>query len=104
MRAEPDRPAARIPWLALPVLIGSLLATAVGSAPPQHVGYERRQVSGVAAHVLTVNLNEPSVRVGLAVAADLPEGDEPFAELVRKSRAVAAINGACFDKHTLHPI
>src|SRR5207249_1284565 len=30
--------------------------------------------------------------------------DEPFADLVRKSRPVAAINGACFDKQTLHPI
>jgi exopolysaccharide biosynthesis protein len=71
----------------------------------RHVSYARRSVLGTEVHILTVNLNEPSVRLGLSLAEGLPSGDEPFTDLVRKhGRPVAAINGTFFDKQTLRPM
>jgi exopolysaccharide biosynthesis protein len=54
--------------------------------------------------VLTINLNEPAVRVSIETARALPHGDESFAELLARSHPVAAINGTFFGKDNLRPI
>lgn len=81
-----------------------LLAIGAAAAPTRPVAYSVRKVNGLAAHVLTVDLNRPGVRIDVGVAEGFPGTDEPFAALVRRSGAVAALNGAYFSRTTLLPI
>jgi len=88
---------------ALAVVVPALAAGPVGGGG-RHVAYAVRSVEGVRAHVLTVNLREPRVRVSIETAAGLPSGDEPFAALLARARPTAAINGTFFGKDDLRPI
>ena len=96
----------RASLLLAPLLAGGLLLFAPGNsgAGGQHVAYGLRKLQGVSAHVLTVNLREPGVKVSVAVAPGLPGGDEEFASMLRRTRPYAAVNGTFFDKETLRPI
>ncbi|MBI3920447.1 MAG: phosphodiester glycosidase family protein, partial [Armatimonadetes bacterium] len=65
--------------------------------------YDLRTVVRTKVHVVTVNLNDASLRLDLSVAEGLPAGDESFASLVAKASPLAAINGTFFSKATLKP-
>lgn len=75
-----------------------------GSASAASVTYASRRAAGVSAHVITIDLRDPRVKVSVVTARGFPGGDEPFPSMVKRSGAVAAINGACFDKQTKLPI
>lgn len=90
--------------LVLLALLLSMLPAVQGETAPQRVSYSARKVDGVRAHVVTVNLNEPSVRLDVGVATGFPGTDEPFPDLVKRHGAVAAINGAYFSRTNLFPI
>ncbi|MBI3946779.1 MAG: phosphodiester glycosidase family protein [Armatimonadetes bacterium] len=86
-----------------------LALTAIGALLPARVlaasvAYAARTVGGVKAHVITVNMNDPDVKVSTVLAQDFPGGDEPFTSLVKRSGAVAAVDGTFFDKYTRIPI
>lgn len=88
------------------LLAGCFLLLMPGGAQPEtrHVAYGVRTLLGVTAHVVSVNLREPGVKVSLAVAPGLPGGDEDFLSMLRRTRPYAAVNGTFFDKETLRPI
>ena len=68
------------------------------------VTHEQRTISRVQVHVVTVDLNDRSLRLDLALAEGMPRGAEPFAALVEKSKPLAAINGTFFDKKSFAPV
>jgi hypothetical protein len=69
------------------------------------IAYERRSLAGVPAHVITIDLNRPEVKVSVAVArGGFPHADEPFGTIVSRVNPTAAINGTFFDKKTFKPI
>lgn len=63
--------------------------------------YDLRTVVRTKVHVVTVNLNDASLRLDLSVAEGLPAGDESFSSLIAKTNPLAAINGTFFSKATL---
>jgi len=68
------------------------------------VVWEKVPVHGVWANVITVNLNDPRVKVTPAVARSFPRGAESFSGMVALSRPTAAINGTYFCVRTLRPV
>src|SRR5690349_17127315 len=56
-----------------------------------------RSVSaGLPLQVISVNLADPRVRIAVQAANGCPQGSESFESMVKRSGAVAAINGAYF--------
>ncbi len=83
----------------------ALLVALPLAADAAAIGYECRTLAGVSAHVITVNLNSPGVRVSVAVArGGFPNSDESFGSILGRTQPTAAINGTFFDKRTLKPI
>jgi hypothetical protein len=75
------------------------------SAFGQPIGHEYRAVGGVSAHIITIDLNRPEVKVSVAVARDgFPHAGAPFGSFVERMQPTGAINGTFFDKKTLKPI
>jgi len=56
------------------------------------------------AQVITFDLNSQTHYLDLVVAQGFPGTDEKFASIVKRTKAVAAINGAYFDKLSKKPI
>lgn len=83
------------------ILTAALLLAHVGSA---HVSMATQEVLGTPVRCITVNLNEPSVRLGIVLANGFPGSDEPFESIVARANPAAAVNGAYFSKDTLLPI
>lgn len=82
-----------------------LLLALPPAAYAQAIGYECRTLAGVSAHVIRVDLNQPKVKVSVAVArGGFPHANEPFATIVSRAKPTAAVNGTFFDKQTLKPI
>ena len=85
-----------------------LIATlaALAASTPAHCGpvsYTLRNF-GVPTHVITVNLNSPSVTVEAQVAAGGLGTTESFRSMLRRTRPVAAVTGAFFDTHSNYPV
>lgn len=68
------------------------------------VGYEMRRVHGVTAHVVTVNLNDPRIRVSVQTPLRGFGHAEPFGSFIRRSYPVAAITGTFFGTRSLLPV
>lgn len=82
-------------------------ATAAGawSAPPaRSVVYELRHPYGVPTHVVTVNLNDPRIRVSVNTARGGIGKAEPFTSMIHRLMPEAAITGTFFDGATLLPV
>ncbi|HIE51463.1 MAG TPA: phosphodiester glycosidase family protein, partial [Armatimonadetes bacterium] len=79
------------------------LLLVVAPAWARSVDYEHRTLSRVLVHVVTVNLNDPQVKVTPFVAAGFPGTDEDFAALIARAQPTAAINGTFFGKQDLKP-
>jgi len=86
----------------LGALIWTWISPQVGEA--SSVGYERRVVSGVPAHIVTINLTDPSVKVSVQLARGFPGSAEGFASLMARSRPTAAITGTFFSTRSLLPV
>ncbi len=68
------------------------------------VGYERLKVLGVWTHVVTVDMNDPKVKVTVDLAVGFPGNAEPFAAFIRRSLPAAAITGTFFSKVSRLPV
>lgn len=62
------------------------------------------KAAGVACRVITTDLTDQRVRVGVILADGFPGTDEPFTAMIKRTTPMAAINGAYFSKETLKPI
>lgn len=81
----------------------SLVAAASVSAASSIV-YQTRHVYGVTAHVVTVNLNDPRIRVTVNLSKGGIGTSETMQSFVSRLRPEAAITGTFFDTSTLHPV
>lgn len=64
------------------------------------ITYEKKSVSGVTAHVLTVNTKNPNVKVKTALVDNTLGHTAPFSEIVQNSGAAAVINGNFFASYS----
>jgi hypothetical protein len=67
------------------------------------VAYQRVAAAGTVAHVVTVNLADPDVRVSVALARGGAGRAEGFKSLISRTKPAAAITGTFFDTRTLIP-
>jgi exopolysaccharide biosynthesis protein len=94
-------------WLRNHVLVAAalalLLVPALARASTGSVGYEYKRAAGTPVHVVTANLNDPDVHVGLVVAANGIGSNESFRSMLRRARPTAAITGTYFGVSNLQP-
>jgi len=86
------------------VLVAALLLPAAALGHPSSVGYTLRWVASTKAHVVTVNLNDPDVKVAAVIAAGGLGRSETFRSIVNRSRPDAAITGTYFGTRCLIPV
>lgn len=88
------------------VLTGALLLLSFGGATAKNssVVYQRRVILGLPVNVITVNLNDPEVKVTAAIARGGLGTSEPFQSLINRVHPAAAITGAFFDTRSLLPV
>ncbi len=60
------------------------------------IGYSRHANSGIIAHVVTINLADPEVRVSVALAEGGAGRSELFKSFVARTSPIAAITGTFF--------
>jgi hypothetical protein len=97
----------RISWRIM-ALGGGLVAAALCLVPrtpasPGSLAYQKRRASGVPVHLVTVNLNDPSVRVSVALARGEVGRMESFRGILRRARPAAALTGTFFSPRTGWP-
>lgn len=79
-------------------------ASAWGAPPARSVAYELRHPYGVPTHVVTVNLNDPRIRVSVNLARGGVGSSERFASMIHRLMPEAAITGTFFDNASLLPV
>lgn len=85
-------------------LIGATAAAARSAPPARSVVYELRHPYGVPTHVVTVNLNDPRIRVRVNTARGGIGHAERFSSMIHRLMPEAAITGTFFDGATLLPV
>lgn len=80
-----------------------LLLAQSPALPASSIAYTRFAAAGTVAHVVTVNLNDPEVRVSVALASGGRGRAETFKSIVSRTSPKAAITGTFFDTKTLIP-
>ena len=85
----------------LPFLLLSSICLSTEAAPTALIN---TTIAGARVSYLAVRLNDPHIKVQVEVCQGFPSGDEPFSDMVRRLRPVAAINGAYFSKQTKQPV
>jgi exopolysaccharide biosynthesis protein len=87
--------------------ITSALLLLVNSVPQasqsSSIAYQRVHYRHILAHVVTVNLQDPDVKVTVALAAGGAGKDESFKSIVTRTRPNVAITGTFFDTKSLKP-
>jgi exopolysaccharide biosynthesis protein len=73
-------------------------------ASKSSITYTKRIVSGVPAHIVTINLKDPDVRLSPMMPRFGVGHSEPWAAMINRARPTAAITGTFFDTRSLHPI
>jgi exopolysaccharide biosynthesis protein len=84
-------------------VLGTLALCGLARAA-QSVAHEVRRVHGVTAHVVTVNLNDPRVRVSVTTPSRGFGSSEPFGSFIRRTLPSAAITGTFFSTRSLLPV
>jgi phosphodiester glycosidase len=80
------------------------LAVAVPCRAEQtSVNYRKVKVWGTPAHVVTVNLNDPTVTVSVALARN-PARSEAFRSVLHRTRPAAALTGTFFSTRSFWPV
>ncbi|MBI2843384.1 MAG: phosphodiester glycosidase family protein [Armatimonadetes bacterium] len=74
------------------------------SAVNRSIAYEKRWVASIPAHVVTVNLNDTSVRLSPVLPRYGIGRAESWSSMVGRARPTAAITGTYFDTRSLHPV
>ncbi|MDH7601097.1 MAG: phosphodiester glycosidase family protein [Armatimonadota bacterium] len=88
---------------ALAVMSILLGYTASYASQTPSIAYERVRYRHIAAHVVTVNLQDPNVKVSVALAAGGTGSAETFKSMIARTRPYAAITGTFFDTKSLKP-
>ena len=91
-------------WRVLaPLAAASLLFLSPCLGRPESVSYQIKQAAGVRLHLVTVNLNDPQVRVSAVLAWDHVARSESFRSMLRRVHPTAAITGTFFSLRSLLP-
>ncbi|MBI3944328.1 MAG: phosphodiester glycosidase family protein [Armatimonadetes bacterium] len=92
-------------WIRIGLACVSLgLALGEAGAKNSSVVYQRRTILGLPVNVITVNLNDPEVKVTAAIARQGVGSSEAFQSLINRVHPAAAITGAFFDTRSLKPV
>ncbi|MDO8587840.1 MAG: phosphodiester glycosidase family protein [Armatimonadota bacterium] len=86
-----------------PYLLLALLFPHAGPAEASSVSYGKHYVHHVVAHVVTINLNDPDVRLTPVFARRGVGTSERFESILNRTRPTAAITGTFFDTRSLYP-
>lgn len=91
------------------VLTMVLMMSQVSLAKSNSVGYGKKTVTinnqKKTVNVVTVDLNNPNVQLGVAISNDKIGGHEDFSSMIKRKKPVAAINANYFDAYkTLEPM
>src|SRR5438105_2067822 len=85
-------------------IVGLALVAAAPCRAAAGGGSSRRaKVWGTPAHVVTVNLNDPTVTVSVALARN-PAGCEAFRSVLHRTRPAAALTGTFFSTRSFWPV
>jgi exopolysaccharide biosynthesis protein len=82
------------------IVILGLPSTALAASSIQ---YTRVAAAGTLAHVVTVDLHDPNVRVSVSLASGGRGKAETFRSMMKRTQPKAAITGTFFDTRTLIP-
>jgi hypothetical protein len=96
-------------WFRLGLGFGSILGLVVAGGQPceaavSGIAHAYRAVRGIRTHVVTLDLNNPAVRVSVELAEGGLGRSEQFAHAVARTRATVAATGTYFDPSTLRPV
>ena len=86
---------------------GSILGLVIGGGQAHAasgIAYSARTVRGVPTQVVTLDLNNPAVRVSVELANGGLGRSERFEHVVARTRATVAATGTYFDPQTLRPV
>lgn len=67
------------------------------------IAYSRVSAAGTVAHAVTIDLNNPEIRVSVALASGGRGKAETFKSMMKRTQPKAAITGTFFDTKTLIP-
>lgn len=79
------------------------LAPAPARAAASSVGYTEPKVAGVTVRLVTVDLNDPDVRIDVLMGRNRVGAAESFSSMMKRARPDAAITGTFFGTTTLLP-
>ena len=89
--------------IALTLLAVVCAACSVLASQTSSVIYQKAVVYSTPVHVVYVDLNDPDVKVTVAIAKRGRGSSEPASSIVSRTRPTAAITGTFFDTRTLIP-
>lgn len=86
------------------VLVLLFSYNSIGLSSSQPLGSSTRQMTvdglGKTVNVVTVDLNNPNVELGVVISNDVIGGNEDFISMVQRNNMIAAINANFFDAYT----
>ena len=68
------------------------------------VAMSSQTIAGTPVQVISVDMSDPNIELGVVVPSGFPGSDESFSKLVSGGDILAGVNGAYFDKGTKRPI
>ena len=86
--------------IVLVVLLGLAASSPLSASS---IAYQRVSFRRLVAHVVTVNLADPEVKVSVALAAGGAGRSERFRSMMNRTRPAAAVTGTFFDTRSLQP-
>lgn len=85
-------------------MLTTLLLAFAMNPPKPAITVENRQAAGAQVQIVRIPLKDRTFRVSPIVAKSFPGGDEAATAMVKRTGALAAVNGAYFSRTTLLPI
>lgn len=89
-------------WIGCLLLAGGFTRPVL--AHPSSVSYTEERAAGLRLHVVTVNLNDPEVKVSAVLARGGVGRDESFGSFVSRAHPTAAVTGTFFSVRSLIPV
>jgi exopolysaccharide biosynthesis protein len=80
------------------------IVSAAQASPAASTSCTSQKVLGVWAHVVTIDLNDNTLEVGIALARGGLRTSEPFGSMVSRTKPIAAITGTFFCTRSLAPV
>lgn len=95
----------RTAWRSLLLCVIWALGSGIPAADDaRSVAYDTRVVLGVPVHTVTVNLNDPHIKVSVATATGFPRARESFGDFVGRVAPTAAVTGTYFSNSSFYPV